>query len=190
MTLTAEERRINHNASAREWNARNMKRKNAEINANPELIEKRRLYNNARAKKLYHANKEKGCEAGRKWRQANPEKFAESWRASKQKAREENPRREILWHLKQNARKKGLPFDLIESDLVWPTHCPVFGMELVYIAQGYRSEASASADRHDNNSGYVKGNVRIISWKANRLKNNATIEDLLKVVKYMQGAQP
>jgi hypothetical protein len=41
-----------------------------------------------------------------------------------------------------------------------------------------RSNNSPSIDRFDNSKGYVKGNVWIISDRANRLKSNLSKEDL------------
>lgn len=42
---------------------------------------------------------------------------------------------------------------------------------------------SPSLDRIDSSKGYVKGNVRVISARANMLKNNATVEELTLVLK-------
>lgn len=46
---------------------------------------------------------------------------------------------------------------------------------------------SPTVDRFDNDRGYVPGNVFVISWRANNLKRNATIEELIRVVAYMRG---
>jgi hypothetical protein len=43
-------------------------------------------------------------------------------------------------------------------------------------------------DRIDNNEGYVKGNVAVISFRANTLKNNATAEELRAIADYMDEA--
>jgi hypothetical protein len=45
---------------------------------------------------------------------------------------------------------------------------------------------SPSIDQIVPGGGYVPGNVRIISWKANRLKSNATIDDLEAILAYMK----
>lgn len=41
---------------------------------------------------------------------------------------------------------------------------------------------SPSLDRLDSSKGYVKGNVRVISKRANQLKNNATVEEMRMVL--------
>lgn len=38
--------------------------------------------------------------------------------------------------------------------------------------------SSPSLDRIDNRMGYVPGNVWVISWKANRMKSDASMEEL------------
>lgn len=43
-----------------------------------------------------------------------------------------------------------------------------------------------SLDRINPDRGYVPGNVQVISFRANTLKNNATREELAKVLAYMK----
>lgn len=41
---------------------------------------------------------------------------------------------------------------------------------------------SFSLDRIIPGKGYVVGNVRIISWRANQLKSNGTVEEFEKII--------
>jgi len=77
---------------------------------------------------------------------------------------------------KQNCKYGKWDWDIELSDVACPTHCPILGVELDWFADK-RQENSPSLDRLDNNKGYVKGNVVIISWRANRIKNNGTKDE-------------
>ena len=83
-----------------------------------------------------------------------------------------------------------IPFDIRIDDLVWPSYCPVLGYELDYSKKprGAVHNATATFDSVDPTLGYVKGNVRIISWKANRLKNDGTAEEFRKIAAYIDGS--
>jgi hypothetical protein len=90
------------------------------------------------------------------------------------------------------AAKSGVPFDLAVTDLSQngelPSVCPVLGIPLD-VGQdeaGGATDNSPSIDQIIPGGGYIPGNVRIISWKANRLKSNATIEDLEAILAYMK----
>jgi hypothetical protein len=62
--------------------------------------------------------------------------------------------------------------------------CPVFGLELDWFAEA-RKENSPSFDRVDPKLGYIKGNVQIISARANRIKNDGTAEEHRLIAAYM-----
>lgn len=47
--------------------------------------------------------------------------------------------------------------------------------------------AAPSIDRINQDSGYTKDNIRVISWRANHIKNDATLEELEKIVAYVKG---
>ena len=109
---------------------------------------------------------------------------------------QEKARKKTNWslytviRLKAKAKQKQLPFDLTEADIQQPQYCPVLGLELVYRPNGYlRCPEMATIDRMDPKLGYVKGNVHTISSKANRLKNNATLEEMEAIMDYMKRAQ-
>lgn len=91
--------------------------------------------------------------------------------------------KEMLRYARTRSRDK--PFDLQVSDLVLPDVCPVLGIKLDYLVLGRRKDSSPSLDRMIPDLGYVKGNVRVISWRANRLKSDAAIEELVAVAEYV-----
>ena len=92
----------------------------------------------------------------------------------------------LLQHLKQSAKRRGLDFNLTESyleNLSFPITCPILHVPLEYGKREY-SEFKPSIDRIDSTKGYVKGNIQILSIKANRAKNNLSKEELEKFALY------
>ena len=87
---------------------------------------------------------------------------------------------------KANALRVGWEWSLSFGDLVWPTHCPVLNIELDYFAEG-RQENSPSFDQIDAGKGYVVGNVQIISWRANRIKNDGTAAEHRRIAEYLES---
>lgn len=97
-----------------------------------------------------------------------------------------NPVRAMLGAAKKRARVQGLAFDLRECDVDMPTHCPVLGLKLT-IGAGRRIECSPTLDRVDPSRGYTRDNVWVISWRANRIKNDATLEELYRLVATLEA---
>ena len=95
----------------------------------------------------------------------------------------------MLKRAKSRAVKKGIDFDLTVEDIIIPDICPVLGIPL-FMGTKKRHDNSPSLDRIDNSKGYVKGNVRVISWRANHLKSDSNIQELRKVIAYMESAVP
>lgn len=89
------------------------------------------------------------------------------------------------------ARAKGLEGTITPADLAWPTRCPVLDLELDYTPRGqgrnFNNPANPSLDRWDLTRGYVPGNVFVISYRANTIKNNATWQELHAVMTYARG---
>lgn len=97
-----------------------------------------------------------------------------------------NPERSYVLAAKRRAKSQGVPFDLKPEDIIFPRECPVLGIPIEFTVNG-RTDNTPSLDRMDPVKGYTKGNVRVISWRANRLKSNGTLEELEKIVKYMKS---
>ena len=93
--------------------------------------------------------------------------------------------------LRDNARKRA-----IEKNLDWdlytykdvpkcPKLCPILGIPL-FVGRRKSTDNSPSLDRIDNNKGYTKDNIHIISRKANAMKSNASFKEIEKLYNYMK----
>lgn len=79
---------------------------------------------------------------------------------------------------------RNLEFSITIDDLEVPEYCPLLNVKLDYeIGKGYQNGYTASIDRIDNNLGYIKGNVWVVSKLANTMKNRASVEELLEFSK-------
>ena len=94
--------------------------------------------------------------------------------------------KEIYHRLKQSAKKRKIDFTLTLSDLnnlSFPISCPVLGIPLKW-NRGEAKDDSYSFDRIDSSLGYSIDNIEIISFKANRAKNNLSEEEMKKFCIY------
>lgn len=89
---------------------------------------------------------------------------------------------------KQVAKRQNIPFTITFEELIQPTHCPVFGIELDYEWSGEyrRNPNKATIDKVVPELGYVPGNVFVISWRANKLKCNMTLGELESILRYIK----
>lgn len=92
----------------------------------------------------------------------------------------------LLYHSKWRAKRDGLDFNLTSDDIVIPLNCPLLGVPLVlhYYSKFTKGgdPAAPSLDRIDPTKGYVKGNVAVISYRANSLKRDASLAELERLV--------
>lgn len=88
------------------------------------------------------------------------------------------------------AKEKGLAFDLTEGHLreIWTDVCPVFNTPLDIQALK-NSPQHAELDRIIPELGYVNGNVAWLSQRANRIKDDAKLEDLERLVEWLKSKQ-
>ena len=97
-----------------------------------------------------------------------------------------NPKQYMYYSAKYRAKRLGIPFNITLDDIYVPKTCPIFGTVLKY-GDKYTTNDSPSLDRVNPELGYVKGNVCVISYNANRLKRDATIEVMERIVSYMKS---
>jgi hypothetical protein len=153
------------------------------------ILEDRRVYYQEnkeevakRNKDNYEANKEEYLEYKKDYYQENREHLLN---LSKQD-RFKHPVKYLLKNARDRAEKKNLPFNLTEADIIIPDVCPVFGIPIKIGATLEERDNSPSLDRIIPQLGYVRGNVKVISFKANSLKRDGSIEDFEKIIEYIK----
>jgi hypothetical protein len=124
------------------------------------------------ANKNWNASK-KAAEAKQKWKDKNPKRAWAVYATGAAKFR---------------ALQKGLPFDLDKDYIlsICSDECPIFGTQFVFTGNKRTTPESASLDRLDPAKGYVKGNVVVMSLKANTIKNAFSSEDVAAVAAWMR----
>lgn len=92
---------------------------------------------------------------------------------------------------KRRARESGLPFNIEPDDIrkLFPKDgkCPALGMPLDF--KCHNNAASPTLDRLLPELGYVRGNIAVISMRANRMKNDVTDPELFsRMAQWMRKA--
>lgn len=173
---------------------------------NKQWYQDHKEYAKATSRQYRFDNPEKVREAQARWREANKEKLLEHNRAYQEHHRErialtakekrlaffaEDPKGAWLYYTFQGARgrakRMGLPYDDDLSGLVLPDSCPVLCLPLNY-AERRKSPApdSPSFDRIVPSRGYVVSNLRVISWRANALRRDASVDEIRRVLAYAE----
>ena len=100
------------------------------------------------------------------------------------------PEYKIWCATKSRAKERGLEHTIQPKDIVIPDVCPILGIKLIGgkgSGHGFKANLP-SLDRMDSAVGYVPGNVYVISWKANQLKSDNTIDTLERILSYMRNS--
>lgn len=92
---------------------------------------------------------------------------------------EKNPERRMWANAKQRAAKAELSFTIEIADIRIPEICPYLGVPLTNRLGEGRLPYNPSIDRIDPEKGYHRDNIEVISFLANRMKQNATKEQLI-----------
>lgn len=135
------------------------------------------------SRRYYEKNREQKIARSAKWLRNNKERVNEL----SVKRRASSPVAYVLfWNAKNRAKAKEIEFDLEIEDIEVPEVCPILGIKLV-VATGNAKPNSPSLDRVDPNKGYVRGNIQVLSHKANTMKSNATLDELEMLVSWLRN---
>lgn len=91
----------------------------------------------------------------------------------------------LIQAARARSRRLKLQFSITYLDIPIPECCPILGIKLY--KNNKISYNSATVDRIIPEKGYIKGNVMVISCKANQIKNNGTPDEILKVGVYFKN---
>lgn len=114
----------------------------------------------------------------RKERRQNPEYRQREYDKGKQH-RIDYREKYLLRSAKCRCDKYNIPFNITIKDIVIPDYCPILKIKLTKDSMSKQDWNAPSIDKIVPELGYTKGNIMIISLKANVMKNNATKDELL-----------
>ena len=89
----------------------------------------------------------------------------------------------MFYDARKRAMRMRLPFSIEPTDINIPTHCPVFGIPLSFTG---KRDNRPNLDRFIPSLGYTKENIRVISFRANRIKTDATFEEIGMLLNWMR----
>lgn len=101
-------------------------------------------------------------------------------KCNSERVKSEPPENKMFRRAKSRAKDRGIEFSITLEDVVIPKFCPILGVELkAHKGRSGGNPESPALDRIDNNKGYVKGNVMVMSHLANMMKSSATTEQMI-----------
>lgn len=139
------------------------------------ILKEQRLANPERYERIKQKSRE--------WyRNPSAKKWHQDWQRIQRRS---DPVRYMLVRSKSRAKLTGMEHNIDISDIVIPETCPVLGIPL-QVGRGKPEHGSPSLDRINNDLGYIKGNVCVISHRANSIKSDTTLVELEAVTEYVR----
>lgn len=92
----------------------------------------------------------------------------------------------VFENVKGRARYFKKEFLITLDDVVVPKYCPILQIPL-FRTKGRATDNSPSLDRIDNSKGYIPGNVRVISNRANTCKTDLSLDAIKRLYEYSIG---
>lgn len=164
-----------------------------------EANNRRKEKRSQQAKEYYQLYKEKVSNRNKEYRKNNKEKLkeyesnpvrrAKNAQHLKQK-RKEDPCRFIFYSAKKRAKESNLPFEITKEDIqnIYPIDdkCPILGIDL-YVSDNNSTDHSPTLDKVIPEKGYIKNNIVVVSYRANRIKNDASLEEIEKLYNFLKN---
>lgn len=147
-------------------------------------------------KDYYHKNKDKFKESSKKYYNKNKDKikaYAKEYHLNNKESHVKSIQKylslvenRLFNSTKHSAIKRNIEHKITKQDIKdnISKYCPILNVPFNFDYDGY-SPYSPSIDRIDTTKGYTPGNIQIISIKANRMKSNATKEELLSFANWI-----
>lgn len=140
--------------------------------------DERKLRQKESSRKYYLNKKEERQKYNREYNQKNKDKIRKYHRDYLAA----NPEKGMLNNARLRAKTKGLDFNIDLDDVIIPEVCPLLGIE-IHRGDGKLCQNSPSLDRFDSSKGYIKGNVWVISHRANTIKSNLCFHEFETIYK-------
>lgn len=91
-----------------------------------------------------------------------------------------------LWYAaKIRSNKYEIPFNIEISDIKIPEFCPILGIKLDTDYSDKTKQSSPSLDKIHPKLGYIRGNIAVVSFKANRMKSDLDLWTLNRILRYI-----
>lgn len=156
--------------------------------ANPERVKELEVHSTARVRAWRAANPERAKASRKRYDAEYAARVGVTPRKSREKSYfKNNTVKALLREARRRAKRKGWDFNLDDSDIVIPDRCPVFGTPITLDKPINQINPDApSVDRIKSGMGYVKGNICVISHRANILKGSLTLEECEAIAAYIR----
>lgn len=113
--------------------------------------------------------------------------YMREWYRSRHKTGDDivkNRKYRMISSAKKRAKRDNLDFNISIDDISIPDVCPALNIK-ISLTNEHIADDSPTLDKIDPLLGYVKGNVTVISCKANRIKTNANAEEIRMVANWL-----
>lgn len=142
----------------------------------------------SKAKQFRKEYPELAKEQDRVYREKYPETVKRCSKNYKRKHKQKphSPQYMMLANARARAKRENYPCSITMKDIIFPKFCPITNLELRF-NKGKTAEDSYTLDKIIPELGYVPGNIRVISRKANRWKDNMTRENIQTLLDYIDG---